>query len=159
MSLRLIAAVSKNGCLGKDGQLLWHIPGDQELFRELTQGNVVLMGRKTWESLPTNLRPLSGRTNVVLTRQTNYPLPPEVEQFNDLERAFEAHKNEEICVIGGGELYQATIDRADILSLTCIDEVVLGDTFFPVIDLTVWELVEQKVYPYFWHLTYRRRRK
>lgn len=159
MNICLIAAVAKNGCIGKDGKLLWHIPGDQALLQELTNGKIVMMGRKTWESIREKFKPLPGRTNIVITQQPDYPLPSKVERFSDPSSAIEAHTSEDICVIGGGKLYQTTIQKADTLYLTCIDEEVAGDTFFPTIDPTAWELVEQKAYPHFWFVTYRRRVK
>lgn len=159
MSICLVAAVAKNGCIGKNGDIPWKIPGEQLLFKEITLGKVVLMGRKTWESIPEKFRPLNGRKNIVVTRQSNYPLPGGVEHFTDIESALNAHKSEHICVIGGAEIYRATIDKADTLSITKISDEIAGDTFFPTIDPTVWELVEQKAYPHFWFVTYRRRAK
>ncbi len=142
MNLCLIAAVAKNGCIGKNGGIPWKIPGEQLLFKKLTLGKVVLMGRKTWESIPEKFRPLEGRANVVITHQTPYQLPPEVEQFTDITSALRAHAAEEICVIGGAEIYTATIGAADHLYITHLHEAIEGDAFFPTIDPAVWEPIE-----------------
>lgn len=157
MPISLVAAVAKNGCIGKNGGIPWKIPGEQLFFKELTTGNVVIMGRKTWESIPEKYRPLAERTNVVITRQTDYPLPPGVEAYSDIQSAIQAHVTKQICIIGGAELYRATIDLADTLFITHIDEEVAGDTFFPVIDLAIWEEAEHQTYPQFRFVTYRRR--
>lgn len=159
MPLSLIAAVSSNGCIGKDGGIPWNIPGEQLLFKELTLYKTVLMGRKTWESIPEQFRPLRNRLNIVITRQADYPLPPEVERFSDLSSALSAHASEDICVIGGAEIYRATIDLADTLYLSHIDQIVEGDTFFPTIDPAQWQCVEQKAYPGFLLVTYQRNKK
>ena len=159
MPLSLIAAVSRNGCIGKDGGIPWNIPGEQLLFKELTLHKTVLMGRKTWESIPEQFRPLRDRLNVVITRQADYPLPPEVERFSDLSSALSAHASEDIYIIGGAEIYRATIDLADTLYLSHIDQIVEGDTFFPTIDPAQWQRVVQKAYPGFLLATYQRTNK
>lgn len=156
MSISLIAAVSRNGCIGKDGRIPWNIPGEQALFKQLTLHKMVLMGRKTWESIPERFRPLSERKNVVITRQEDYPLPSGVEHFSDIESALQAHVLEDVCVIGGAEIYHRTIDQADTLKLSRIDQEVEGDTFFPVIDPNQWKIVEEVPYAGFSLITYRR---
>jgi len=134
MPISLVAAVAKNGCIGKNGCIPWKIPGEQLIFKQLTIGKVVIMGRKTWESIPEKYRPLAERTNVVITRQADYPLPPSVEAYSTIQAAIQAHTTEQICIIGGAELYKTTIDLADTLFITHINEEVEGDTFFPTID-------------------------
>lgn len=159
MSISLVAAVAKNGCIGKNGGIPWKIPGEQQIFKEITLGQVVIMGRKTWESIPEQFRPLVGRINVIITRQANYPVPPGVEVHSTLQAALAAHTHERICIIGGAELYRATIGLADTLLITHIDQEIEGDTFFPTIDPSHWEIIEQKPYPVFRLVTYRRRIK
>ncbi len=159
MSISLIAAVSKNGCIGKAGGIPWHIPGEQLLFKQLTLNKIVLMGRKTWESIPEKYRPLSERLNIVITRQTDYPLPPGVERFSNIESALASHASDDICIIGGADIYRATIDKADKLELTRIDQEIEGDTFFPLIDANDWQLIEEKAYEDFSLTTYHRKAK
>lgn len=137
--ITIIAAVSKNGMIGRDGKLPWHIPEDLKHFKELTLGKVVLMGRKTWESIPEKFRPLPGRTNVVVTRQTGYTAPPGVEVFSSLDDALTAHATDAVLVIGGAEVYRQAMPLAGRLEITHVDSEVEGDTMFPPIDQDVWK--------------------
>jgi dihydrofolate reductase len=131
MSLSLIAAVARNGAIGKDGALLWHEPQDQKHFRQATMGCPVVMGRKTWDSLPARFRPLPGRRNIVVTRDTHWRADG-AEAARSLDAALalvgDAPK---VFVIGGGELYALALPRADELVLTEIDADLDGDVFFP----------------------------
>ena len=132
--LSLIAAIGKNRELGKDGQLLWHLPDDMRRFKELTVGHPVIMGRKTWKSLPERFRPLPGRTNIVVTRQVGYEARgATVAGSLEGARAVAAHAPgfDEIFVIGGGELYAAALPYANRLYLTLVDDEADADTFFP----------------------------
>lgn len=156
MPISLIAAVAKNNCIGKDGRLPWHLPEDMKHFKDLTMGKVVLMGRKTWESIPEKFRPLPGRTNVVVTRQPNYPVPTGVEVFGSIETALAVHAQDEIVVMGGAEIYRETIDRADALHLTEVDQTVEGDAFFPTIDPSAWTETAREPHEGFSFVTYRR---
>lgn len=125
MRLALIAAIARNRVIGRAGTLPWHIPDDLKRFKRLTTGRTVLMGRKTFASIG---RPLPHRRNVVISTQEI----PGVESYRLLEDALEAVKNDEqVFVIGGGQLYAALLDRADELFLTLVDNDVEGDTFFP----------------------------
>jgi dihydrofolate reductase len=131
----LIAALgAKTRAIGKNGELLWHIPEDLRRFKALTSGHPVIMGRKTWESLPERARPLPNRTNIVVTRDPSYVAPGAV-VADSLEAALDAAASaagaDEIFVIGGGELYAAALPRAGRLYLTLIDSDLEGDTFFP----------------------------
>ena len=153
--LALIAAISKNNCIGKDGSLPWHIPEDMAHFKSLTMGNTVLMGRKTWESIPEKFRPLPGRKNVIVTRQENFDAPEGVEVFFDLDEALEANKEKNIFVIGGGQIYTQTIDRADTLYLTRVAQYVEGcDVFFPNIDPSLWQPTQREDHDGFSFVTY-----
>ena len=136
----IVAAVARNGCIGRDGALPWRIPEDVQRYRAITMGKVVVMGRKTWESIPAKYRPLAGRTNAVVTRQADYPLPPGVERFASLEAALAAHAAADVVVNGGAEIYAQAMDRADALDLTHVDRDVDGDTFFPAIDPARWRV-------------------
>lgn len=125
MKLIIIAALSRNRVIGKDGKLPWHISEDLKRFKRLTTGHTVLMGRKTYESLG---KLLPNRRNVVLTSHTI----PNVETYPTLAQALQAlEKEEKVFVIGGGEIFAQLLDHADELHLTIIDKEVEGDTFFP----------------------------
>ena len=133
MTLSIICAVGRNGAIGRDNALLWHLPGDLPRFKRLTMGHPVIMGRRTFESIG---RPLPGRLNLVVTRNANYAaegvtLCPSLDIA--LQRAEAAQPDDgEIFVIGGGELYAATIDRCARLYLTEVDDAPTdADTFFP----------------------------
>ncbi len=131
MRLSLVAAVARNGVIGRDGGLPWRLPEDMAHFREVTIGHPVVMGRRTWESLPDRFRPLPGRRNVVLTRDPGWTADG-AERSGSLEDALRLLAGESrVSVIGGGELFEAALPLADELLLTEIDLEVEGDTFFP----------------------------
>lgn len=128
----LIAAIGKNRELGKDNKLLWHIPADLKRFKKLTLGKIVIMGRKTFESLPKKSQPLPNRTNVVITHNKNWS-HPKVLVFHSLEEALKKLKKEkEIFIIGGASIFQKAINYADRIYLTVIDKgFPEADVFFP----------------------------
>ncbi len=132
--ISLIAALGKHRELGKDGRLLWRLPDDVRRFKELTRGHPVIMGRKTWESLPERFRPLPGRTNIVVTRQAGYEASGAT-VVDGLSDAFlaaqDAPGSRETFVIGGGELYASALPYATRLYLTLVDAAAEADTFFP----------------------------
>ena len=135
MKVSLIVAVSKNGVIGKDNDLIWHLPKDMFFFKETTTGHHVIMGRKNLESIPKKYRPLSKRTNVVITRKTDY-IAEGCTVVNSLEVALEiAKKNgdNEPFIIGGGEIYKLALKKnlVDKIYLTKINNTFEGDTFFP----------------------------
>lgn len=154
--LSLIFAASKNNCIGNNGKLPWHLPEDMKRFRQLTMGKTVLMGRKTWESLPIKFRPLPGRNNVVVTRQANYTVPAGVHLHSSIESALAHHTDEDIVVIGGAEIYNQTINRADTLYVTHVDQIVEGDAFCPSIDPKQWKETERENHDGFSFVTYKR---
>lgn len=154
--ITIVAALAENNCIGKDGKLPWRIPEDQKRYRELTMGTVVVMGRKTWESLPEKFRPLPNRKNVVITRQADYPVPEGVEIFASLELALAAHKDEPVTINGGSEIYRQGLAFADKLELTRVHRVVEGDTFFPEIDPAEWKETQREDHDGFSFLTYER---
>lgn len=125
MKLLLIAALSRNRVIGKEGKLPWHIPEDLRRFKRLTTGHTVLMGRKTFESLG---KPLPNRRNVVLTSRTI----PGIETYSSIPAALEALADEEkVFVIGGGEIFRQFLERVDGWYLTIVEKEVEGDVFFP----------------------------
>jgi dihydrofolate reductase len=132
--LVLVAAVARNGVVGRAGALPWHLPEDLAHFRAATQGRPVIMGRKTWHSLPARFRPLPGRRNIVVTRQPHWH-DEGAEAAHSLDAALaQAADAPRICVIGGAELYAAALPRADELLLTEIDRDFDGDAHFPAFD-------------------------
>ncbi len=156
MSLSLISAVAKNNCIGKNNTLPWTIPEDLKHFKDLTTGKIVLMGRKTWESIPERFRPLPKRTNVVITHQASYPVPEGVLVFSSIEKALAHFQGQDVMSIGGATIYAETIDLADTLYITHVDQTVDGDAFFPVIDRAVWRESSREDHPGFSFVTYTR---
>lgn len=131
--ISIIAAIGKNRELGKDNKLLWQIPSDMKRFKDLTTGNVVIMGRKTYESLPEKYRPLPDRLNIIITRDSNYSASG-ANVYNSIETAIEEARktNKEIFIIGGAQIYLLGIKYAEKLYLTLVDkEYPEADAFFP----------------------------
>ncbi|HCZ14378.1 MAG: dihydrofolate reductase [Candidatus Accumulibacter phosphatis] len=142
--ISLIAVVASNRAIGKDQQLLWHLPEDLRNFRETTRGKPVIMGRKTWESLPTAFRPLPGRHNIVVSRNPGY-LPSGATPARSLEEAIAlAGEVAEVFIIGGEELYRQTLPLAKRLYLTEVAENAPGDRFFPEVSLAEWREVSRR---------------
>ncbi len=144
MKLSLIAAVPRNRAIGRDNQLLWQEGADQRHFRATTMGCPVVMGRKTWESLPARFRPLPGRRNVVVSRDAAYAAPgADVAGSLDaaLSRLQDAPK---VFVMGGAQLYALALPRADEMVLTEIDTDLDGDVFFPAWDRSQWAEVQRQ---------------
>jgi dihydrofolate reductase len=131
VKISLVAAVARGGVIGQDGGIPWRIPEDMARFRAVTMGYPVVMGRRTWESLPERFRPLPGRRNVVVTRNPSWH-DDGAERAASLEDALQLLAGEQsVSVIGGGEIFAAALPLADELALTEIDADVEGDTFFP----------------------------
>lgn len=133
MKISLIAAIGRNRELGKNGKMPWHISEDFKRFKAITSGHPIIMGRKTWESLPT--KPLPNRFNIILSRSGSRTYP-NVIFSTDLREALDFVKKEfpdekEIFIIGGGQIFEQAISLADKLYLTVIDENFDADTFFP----------------------------
>ena len=142
MRLSLIVAVAENGVIGRDNKLPWYIPADLRYFKQVTLGKPVIMGRKTWESMN---RALPGRTNIVITRQSDYQAEG-ARVVPDLAAAIELAEStalidgvEELMVIGGAEIYRLALPLADRLYLTEVHADVAGDTFFPDWDREDWQ--------------------
>ena len=137
-SLALIAACARGGVIGIENRLPWHLPEDMKFFRETTRGKPVIMGRKTWESLPAAFRPLPGRVNIVVSRNPAFEAPG-ASVVASLEAAVAAAGDAETAfVIGGAELYRQALPLADRLVLTEIDQPYEGDAFFPDFDRSLW---------------------
>lgn len=139
--ISLIVAASTNNAIGKNGQLLWHLPNDMKFFKDTTWGMAVIMGRKTYEALN---KILPGRINIVISRQPHWKAD-NVWVAKDLEDALAqaASTNcKEIFVIGGGEIYKQSMNSADRIYMTRVNATLEGDTYFPEIDPVKWELKE-----------------
>jgi dihydrofolate reductase len=145
-SLILIAAVARNGAIGKDNRLLWHLPEDMKRFKQLTLGHAVLMGRKTWESLPEKFRPLPGRQNIVMTRDDAFCADGAV-VVHSLAEAIAAADTTAVFVIGGAEIYAQSLAQADRLELTEVDDAPVGDVFFPTLDRELWQETIRERHP------------
>ncbi len=147
--IALIVAMDKNRGIGKNNDLLWHLPADMAFFKETTMGQIVVMGRKNFESIPERFRPLQGRENAILTRNNSFTAP-NCTIFHSLESCLKHYENDErtIFIIGGGEIYKQALE-ANIISEMYITEVateLAADTFFPEIDSSAWmsEIVLEK---------------
>lgn len=138
--ITIIAAVAENGVIGGDNKLLWHISADLKRFKKLTTGHTIVMGHKTFQSLP--VRPLPNRTNIVLTRNRELKSESFI-AVHSIEEALEKMTAEgENFVIGGGDIYSAFLPLAQKLYITRIHQSFNGDTYFPEIKSATWELVE-----------------
>ena len=142
--LSIIVAVAKNNVIGKDNQLLWRLSNDLKNFKEITMGHTIIMGRKTFESLP---KVLPGRRHIILTRDKSFVVPNEmVEVFNSVTELLESLNPEiEYFVVGGGEIYKTLMPYCEKLYLTKVKEEFKGDTYFPKIDNSQWKEVSRIV--------------
>ena len=147
MRVSLIAALDRHRAIGRDNDLPWRLPDDLKRFKALTLGKPVLMGRKTAESLG---RALPGRLNMVLTRSGRVPFDgmQAVTSVEEAIRIAAEQGADELCVIGGGEVYAVTLDRANVLHLTEVDTVVEdAHAFFPAFDRAAWREVARESHP------------
>jgi dihydrofolate reductase len=145
--LALIAAVARNRAIGRDNALLWQLPEDMRHFRETTRGRTVIMGRKTWESLPAAFRPLPGRRNVVVSRNPAYAAPGAT-VVHSLEAALRlTDPAEETFLIGGAELYRQALPLAARLYLTEVDDAPPADAFFPALTPGDWHELSRVTHP------------
>lgn len=141
MRISIIAAISENRVIGKDNDLVWHLPEDFKFFKEKTKGHVIIMGRKTYESLG---KALKNRTNFVVSRSKDFN-PGDAKKFNSLDKALERAKKqekEEIFIIGGAMIYQQALSFSTHMYLTFVHSEFEGDTFFPEFG-DEWELIEE----------------
>lgn len=141
MIVSLIVAISNNKVIGKNNQLIWNLPKDMKFFMDTTLGHPVIMGRKNFESIPEKFRPLKNRTNIIITRNKNYETL-DCKVVHSIKESLKCMDfgNEEVFVIGGGEIYRKflELDLIDKMYITHIDEFFDGDTFFPDINLDKW---------------------
>jgi len=142
--LTLVAAMARNRVIGQDGRMPWHLPADLAHFKRLTLGHPIVMGRKTFAAIG---RALPGRRNIVISR-SQPPLPQDVLGVRSLEEAIAScSPDDQIMVIGGGEVYRLALDQARFLELTLIDAAPEGDTWFPAVAPSDWQLTRMSVRP------------
>lgn len=147
MRITLIVAKAKNNVIGRDNQLIWKLSADLKRFKNLTTGNFILMGRKTYESLG---KPLPDRTHLIITRNPDFQAPEGHYSFASVEDALIFCNKigvEQLFIIGGGQIYSETIDRCDILEITEVDATPEGDTYFPEINPSNWKETERESFP------------
>lgn len=139
MRIAIIAAMSKNRVIGLNNQIPWHISADFKRVKQLTTGNTIIMGRKTFDSIG---KALPNRTNIVLTQQENFDAPGCI-VAKSLEEAFKLCRDELVFIFGGNSLYQKTLPIADEMYLTLVDADIAGDTYFPEWDKQEWSIINQ----------------
>lgn len=140
--VKILVACDENGVIGKNNALIWHLPADLKRFKTLTTGNVIIMGRKTYDSIG---KPLPNRINIVITRQNEYASDGII-VVHSLEEALLKAKSlsrGDIFIIGGAEIYQIALEKADQILLTRLHDIFDGDAYFPEISETQWVKVEQ----------------
>jgi len=144
LKITLVAALSENGVIGRDGALPWHLPDDLRRFKSLTMGHPILMGRRTFDSIG---RALPGRRNLVLTHRPA-GLPPGVEAVDSLAAAISACAGDsELCVIGGAGLFRLALPQASRLELTLVHAMIEGDVVFPEYDASQWREIARSEHP------------
>ena len=144
--IALIAAMDKNKVIGQNGRLPWRLPADMQRFVTLTMGKPVIMGRKTYDSIPAKFKPLTGRTNIILTRNPNYTAPGCL-VVNSPQAALTAAGDVDEVIIGGGSaIYKAFLLQADRLYLTIIDAEFDGDAIFPTTEQIYWCFLHQETH-------------
>lgn len=161
--ITMIAAAAENNALGKDNDLVWHLPDDFKRFKRLTSGHHIIMGRKTFESFP---KLLPDRTHVIITRKEDYS-PENTIVVHSIEEALKVSKlDEQAFIIGGGEIYKMGMEYADRIELTRVHGEFEADTHFPEINKNHWELVKDQYHEKdekhdysFTYLTYDRKQK
>ena len=142
--LILIAAVAQNNVIGKDNELVWHLPADMRFFKNTTMGHTLIMGRKTFESFG---KPLPGRKSIVITRQKNWQYEG-VKVVHSLDEAIKAApQGEEVFIVGGAEIYRLALPLCKKMYLTIVHHEFEGDTFFPPVDFTQWKLISEEKHP------------
>jgi dihydrofolate reductase len=149
MIISLIAAMTQNRVIGKNNDLPWTLPDDMKFFMKTTTGHHVVMGRKNYDSLPSKFKPLPNRTNLVVTRQSNFQAPG-CKVFHSLESAIEyiqAQNETEAFIIGGAEIYRQALPFIHRMYLTEIKATLEGDTFFPEFDRTTWKEKSRQPHP------------
>ena len=153
----IIVGMTKDRVIGKDNSLPWHIPEDLKNFKELTTENAVIMGRKTWESIPEKFRPLPNRNNIVISRNMNSL--EGIDVCSSVEEALEKAKSydKEIFIIGGSSIYEQFLPLTDKMYISYLKEEYAGDTYFPNFNKEDWEIIERKDFAEFEFIVYERK--
>ena len=144
MQISLIVAMDRKRLIGRDGRLPWRLPDDMQWFRQQTMGKPVIMGRKTYESLPARFRPLPGRGNIIVTRNRLYQAEGAAVVHTLTDALAAAGEAPEVMVVGGAQLYARLLPQADRLYLTLIDAEFAGDAHFPEIDPAEWQEISRE---------------
>ena len=144
-TISIIAATSTNDALGKNNDLIWHLPNDFKRFKSMTTGHYIIMGRKTFESFP---KPLPNRTHIIITKNKNYKVAGHL-IVHSLKEALNCipKSEEKAFIIGGGEIYRQSLSIADEIELTRVNGHFEADTFFPKINSSEWELIKEEEHP------------
>jgi dihydrofolate reductase len=159
MKISFVVAVSENGVIGSHNAIPWLIPEDLKHFKDVTMGHTVLMGKHTFDSIMATLKkPLPGRTNVVITHQTDVKFPEGVVVYHSLEEALANIKTDELMVAGGGQIYQQLYDKGlvDKIYLTRVHKHIDGDVLFPNVDWSKWKETAREDHPEFSFIEYER---
>lgn len=157
MAISLIVAMTKDRVIGNNGKIPWKISQDLKLFKQITSGGIVIMGRKTWESLPQNYKPLSNRKNIVVSSQLKSI--EGIKIYNDLECAIKntRESKKEVYLIGGASIYEQGINLVNKMHISLVKGSPEGDTYFPKFDKNDWEIIEKKYFKDFTYKLYKRK--
>ncbi len=140
-NISIIVAISKNNAIGKDNKLLWHLSDDLKRFKKLTTGHTIIMGKKTFDSLPNGA--LTNRTNIVITHNKDIKIPGCIMAYSINDAIEKCNNDDEIFVVGGGSIYKQFLKFANKIYLTIVQENFDADTFFPEINFNEWKIIEQ----------------
>ncbi len=144
MKISIVVAMADDNAIGANGKLLWRLPKDMQYFKEVTWGHHVLMGRKTWDSIPPKFSPLPGRVNIIVTRQKGY-VSEGAKVVESVEEGIEIARlagEQELMIIGGGEIYQQALPHTNKIYLTRVHHTFAeADTFFPQLNMAEWNAV------------------
>ncbi|MEO2085177.1 MAG: dihydrofolate reductase [Marinoscillum sp.] len=149
MNISIIVAISENGVIGRNNKLAWNLPDDMFYFSKMTLGHSIIMGRKNWDSIPNKWRPLPNRKNIIISRNINHNIK-NVDITNSIEKAIKIgreNEDEEIFIIGGGEIYKLGFKFVDKLYITEIKNNIEGDTFFPKWNKREWKEISRISHP------------
>jgi dihydrofolate reductase len=149
MNISIIVAVAKNGVIGKNNDLPWHLPDDMKYFMQTTKGHHVILGRKNYDSLPPKFKPLPNRTNIIVTHQENFTASNCIIVHHIEDGVAIARKNgeQELFVIGGAEIYKLALPLTDTMYITEIDAEINGDTHFPSWNKNEWKEISRQHHP------------
>ncbi len=143
--ITMIAAIAENNAIGKDNDLLWHLPDDFKRFKKVTSGHNIIMGRKTFETFP---KPLPDRIHLIITSQKDYKVDVDCcKVVHSLLEAIQISEDENPYIIGGGQVYKEAIDIADVLDITRVHATFDAEVFFPEIDMEIWKLMSSELHP------------